>query len=132
MSFNPKDLQAIIYYGSCTQYLLGSNPPPNTFILSLFIFAALKLTMIFACFWRNARRIKKKNFKPELSYFVCSSKNSTNLWPPLNSVKFSFQVFPRATLNSKPSRTVCPSGGDSIALAPGRRVEKMDPKSSFT
>ena len=63
---------------------------------------------------------------------IISKGTLTHLWPPLSSVRFSFQVFPKATLNSRPSNTVCPSGGASIALAPGKRVEKIDPKSLFT
>lgn len=56
----------------------------------------------------------------------------SDLWPPLSSVRFSFQVFPRATLNSNPSRTPHPSGGAKRAFAPGNKVENMEPKSLFT
>lgn len=57
---------------------------------------------------------------------------STDLCPPLSSLRFSFQVLPKATLNSRPSNTPQPCGGASLALAPGSRVEKMEPKSLFT
>lgn len=56
----------------------------------------------------------------------------SNLCPPLSSVRFSFQVSPKATLNSRPSRTPHPWGGASLAVAPGSKVEKMEPKSLFT
>lgn len=55
-----------------------------------------------------------------------------NLCPPLSSVRFSFQVLPKATLNSRPSKTPHPWGGASLAVAPGSRVEKIEPKSLFT
>mmetsp|Transcript_14713 Transcript_14713/g.50803 ORF Transcript_14713/g.50803 Transcript_14713/m.50803 type:complete len:202 (-) Transcript_14713:661-1266(-) len=53
-------------------------------------------------------------------------------WPPLSSESESFQRLPNATLTSRPSSTVSPAGGSSLALAPGSRLEKMDPKSWFT
>ena len=60
----------------------------------------------------------------------CSHKAmATYRWPPDSSVKLSFQTPPNATFTSSPSSTVMPSDGDSLALAPGSRVEKMEPKS---
>lgn len=55
-----------------------------------------------------------------------------DLCPPLSSLRFSFQVVPKATLNSRPSKTPQPWGGASLAVAPGNRVEKIDPKSLLT
>mmetsp|Transcript_69897 Transcript_69897/g.164484 ORF Transcript_69897/g.164484 Transcript_69897/m.164484 type:complete len:203 (-) Transcript_69897:889-1497(-) len=52
--------------------------------------------------------------------------------PPLSSERDSFQQSANPTLNSSPSRTVPPSGGSSLACAPGSSVEKMEPKSRFT
>ena len=51
------------------------------------------------------------------------------LCPPESSPSDSFHASPNATLNSSPSRMLRPSGATSFALAPGSRVEKMDPKS---
>lgn len=51
------------------------------------------------------------------------------LCPPESSERLSFHTPPKATFTSRPSRTVRPSGGESLALVPGRRVEKMEPKS---
>ena len=61
-----------------------------------------------------------------------SDKATKDLCPPDNSLRDSFQLSPKATLTSKPSRTSRPSGGCNLALAPGKSVEKMDPKSLFT
>ena len=51
------------------------------------------------------------------------------LCPPLSSFKDSFHTSPKATLTSRPSSTVWPSGGASLACVPGSNVEKIDPKS---
>lgn len=56
----------------------------------------------------------------------------TNLWPPLSSTKFSFHVFPKATLNSIPLKTFPVLWTANIALAPGRSIEKIESKSLFT
>lgn len=53
----------------------------------------------------------------------------TDLCPPLSSLSESFQTAPNPILTSKPSRTVWPSGGESLACVPGSKVEKMEPKS---
>jgi len=53
----------------------------------------------------------------------------TDLWPPLSSVRLSFHTPLKATLTSRPSNTPWPSIGDSLALVPGNRVEKIEPKS---
>ena len=53
----------------------------------------------------------------------------TYLCPPLSSVSDCFQTSPNATLTSRPSRMLWPSGAMSFALVPGRSVEKMEPKS---
>ena len=55
-----------------------------------------------------------------------------DLCPPDNSVSVSFHTEPNATFTSKPAITLSPSGGCSLADVPGRRVEKMLPKSRFT
>ena len=61
---------------------------------------------------------------------VCPQRNKVHyLWPPLSSLRLSFHTLPKATFTSRPSSSVCPSGGASLAVVPGRRVENMEPKS---
>ena len=50
-------------------------------------------------------------------------------WPPLNSDNDCFQTPPNATLTSRPSKKLQPSGGSNLAVVPGSNVEKMEPKS---
>ena len=59
---------------------------------------------------------------------ICPSRQCY-LCPPLSSFKDSFHTSPKATLTSRPSSTVWPSGGASLACVPGSNVEKIDPKS---
>jgi len=61
-----------------------------------------------------------------------SERARRDLWPPLKSTRLSFQTSPKATFTCKPSITVCPCGGSSLALVPGSSVEKIDPKSLLT
>lgn len=49
--------------------------------------------------------------------------------PPLNSDKDCFQTLPNATRTSRPSKKLQPSGGSSLAIVPGKRVENIEPKS---
>lgn len=49
--------------------------------------------------------------------------------PPLSSERDCFQTLPNATLTSRPSKKSHPSDGSSLAVVPGNRVEKMEPKS---
>ena len=61
---------------------------------------------------------------------VCPQRNKVHyLWPPLSSLRLSFHTLPKATFTSRPSSSVCPSGGASLAVVPGRRVENIEPKS---
>lgn len=57
---------------------------------------------------------------------------SRDLCPPDSSVSVSFHTEPNATFTSKPAMTLSPSGGCSLAVVPGSRVEKMLPKSRLT
>ena len=61
---------------------------------------------------------------------VCPQRNKAHyLWPPLSSLRLSFHTLPKATFTSRPSSSVCPSGGASLAVVPGKRVENIEPKS---
>lgn len=84
---------------------------------------------------KRQKKKKKKCFSPTKP--ITDGSNGMcflvpDLCPPLSSPRFSFQVVPKATLNSRPSKTPQPWGGASLAVAPGNRVEKMDPKSLLT
>ena len=69
-----------------------------------------------------------KDHKYSYSTVICPSRQCY-LCPPLSSFKDSFHTSPKATLTSRPSSTVWPSGGASLACVPGSNVEKIDPKS---
>lgn len=58
-------------------------------------------------------------------------KDTRERWPPLSSDKLSFQISPKATFTHKPSRKDLPAG-TNFALAPGNKVENIDPKSLST
>ena len=51
------------------------------------------------------------------------------LCPPESSCRESFHTDPNAILTSSPSNISIPSGGESLALVPGRSVENIEPKS---
>ena len=57
---------------------------------------------------------------------------SSERCPPLSSVSDSFHTPLNATRTSRPSSTVQPSGGSSLAVVPGSNVEKMLAKSRPT
>ena len=69
-----------------------------------------------------------KDHKHSYSTIICPLRHCY-LCPPLSSFKDSFHTSPKATLTSRPSSTVWPSGGASLACVPGSNVEKIDPKS---
>lgn len=79
---------------------------------------------------RNTVQLHKK--KRQAWPYVTICRVPADLWPPLSSLRFSFQVVPKATLNSRPSKTPQLWRGASLAVAPGSRVEKIEPKSLFT
>lgn len=58
-----------------------------------------------------------------------SESASRDRCPPLSSDSDCFQTLPNATRTSRPSKKLHPSGGSSLAIVPGRRVLKIDPKS---
>ena len=61
-----------------------------------------------------------------------SESASSERWPPESSVRDSFHTPPNATRTSRPARKDSPSGGSSLAVVPGSRVLKMEPKSPVT
>ena len=61
-----------------------------------------------------------------------NERDTSDLWPPDNSDKLSFQTPPKATFTKSPSKKEAPGGGSSLEAAPFSRVAKMEPKSLFT
>ena len=120
-----------LYGSNCTATVIHPPVPESKELVGslLWVWRVFLRVLRFSSPLEGAHSVMSQSKRASYQCHHITRQCMLYLCPPLSSLRLSFHTLPNPTLTSRPSSSFWPSGGASLAVAPGRRVENIEPKS---